>query len=330
MPMRLMGEYPRMILKQMATRGQAGPSQEALIPIGERCMALLLEGASGNVPALGYQTYREFRLNVERLSLQIPDITSDEDKLLLTRTIIHEFENYNAGAKSAVRETLAAWQALVTLLFGELLDAYDARSSSKTGAMMAARIGMLATTEEIHEWHDMLEKLLRSLRVKSQEGDPDSPLRQLNQSKANDNAAGLPGGGSAMEHVQKLMDEGGEGYVVFFQLRCMDVISQRFGMEAVQDCLMAVSAFLTAGLDNHDKIYHWSDSTLLAVLQGRPSEAILTAEIQRILSQNRESTIHVAGRPIMLRIPLAFDVIPVNRLNTPEDLLRLSERKPNT
>jgi hypothetical protein len=90
---------------------------------------------------------------------------------------------------------------------------------------------------------------------------------------------------------------------------------------------MAVSAFLTASLHNDDQIFHWSDSSLLAILQGRPSAQILTAELQRIASQNPESSIHVAGRTIMLRIPLAFDLTPIHRLRTPEDLFRLSPKR---
>jgi len=50
----------------------------------------------------------------------------------------------------------------------------------------------------------------------------------------------------------------------------------------------------------------------------------LAAELQRIVSQNRDTSINVAGRTIMLRIPLAFDLTPINRLRTAEDLYRLS------
>jgi hypothetical protein len=54
---------------------------------------------------------------------------------------------------------------------------------------------------------------------------------------------------------------------------------------------------------------------------------ILTAELERIISQNRESTINMAGRAIMLRIPLSFQITAINRLRTPEDLLRISARQ---
>lgn len=90
---------------------------------------------------------------------------------------------------------------------------------------------------------------------------------------------------------------------------------------------MAVSAFLTASLQGDDAIYHWNDSSLLAVLQGRPSEPILLAELQRIASQNRDSSIQVAGRTIVLRIPLAVELTPIDRLRVAEDLYRLSTQQ---
>jgi GGDEF domain-containing protein len=123
------------------------------------------------------------------------------------------------------------------------------------------------------------------------------------------------------------MDHNADGFIVVFNLSCLEIISQRFGPDAVEDALMAVSAYLTAGLQSDDSIYHWSDSALLAILQGRPSEMILTAELERIISQNRESTINMAGRAIMLRIPLSFQITAINRLRTPEDLLRISARQ---
>jgi hypothetical protein len=35
----------------------------------------------------------------------------------------------------------------------------------------------------------------------------------------------------------------------------------------------------------------------------------------------------MAGRAIMLRIPLSFQITAINRLRTPEDLLRISARQ---
>jgi hypothetical protein len=120
------------------------------------------------------------------------------------------------------------------------------------------------------------------------------------------------------------MASSGTGFIVLFKLSCLDIVERRFGAEAVEDCLMAVSAFLIAGLESEDAIFHWSDSALLAILRGRYNEAIVSAELDRILSRNYESSIKIAGRPMLLRIPITFEQTPISRLRSPEDLMRIS------
>jgi hypothetical protein len=87
---------------------------------------------------------------------------------------------------------------------------------------------------------------------------------------------------------------------------------------------MAVSAFLTESLHSDDAIYHWSDSSLLAVLQGRANEQILTAELERIAMQNRETTVSIGGRATMLRIPISFDLTPIERLKSADDVYKIT------
>jgi GGDEF domain-containing protein len=194
---------------------------------------------------------------------------------------------------------------------------------------------MLSTAADINAWREKFNLFLHPLNSKGPAEELAARLRAADCSTANDNASGLRGGGSALEHVRKIMAASADGipangFIVLFRLSCLEVISNRFGPEAVEDCLMAVSAYLMAGLQSTDSIYHWSDSALLAILQGRPSEALLKAELERVIAQNRESSIKVAGRTIMLRIPLDFQMTPISRLRSPEDLMRISASQSNT
>ena len=86
---------------------------------------------------------------------------------------------------------------------------------------------------------------------------------------------------------------------------------------------MAVSAFLTHNLRSADAIFHWSDSSLLAVLEGRPNQQILAAELQRIVAQKHEITVTIEGRNMMLRVPLDFDLTPISYLHNAEDVNKL-------
>jgi GGDEF domain-containing protein len=312
-----------MKLRQITTWGKQPSSEgESSSSVG-RTLTLLAEGAALNVPEIDSDSYKIFRTNVSKQALQISDRLPEEEKLAQIRTILHEFENYRNGSETALKERTAGWRALVILLYRALLASLGIANDAPEAGDLGREISGLVSADELREWRTKVEEFLHPPLVEGQAQDPVS-LKAPDHSTANDNAAGLRGGGSAVEHVKKIMERGGSGFVAIFQLSCLEVINQRFGKEAVEDCLMAVSAFLTASLHGDDAIYHWNDSSLLAILQGRPSEQILAAELQRIASQNRDSSINVAGRTIMLRIPLAFELTSINRLRTAEDLYRLS------
>jgi GGDEF domain-containing protein len=317
-----------MSLRDLIAGGKSNPSdkKEQAIPNVERCLTLLVEGMALNVPEIDAGAYKAFRANLSRLSMQLPDRLPDNEKLELIRSILAEFESYRNLTETTLRERVTGWRGLVKTLFGELLTSLDMDAKSPAAAPLAQNIVNLATAEDIQNWSKNLEQLLHPHDA---EGNALglAALKTTNCSTANDNAAGLRGGGAAVEYVEKIMKRGGMGFVALFRLSCLEVIEKRFGPEAVQDCLMAVSAFLTSCLHSDDAIFHWSESSLLAILQGRANEQILTAELNRIVSQNRESSIQVEGRSIMLRIPLSFELTPISRLRTADDLYRLSTQQ---
>jgi hypothetical protein len=46
--------------------------------------------------------------------------------------------------------------------------------------------------------------------------------------------------------------------------------------------------------------------------------------MRRIVDNNRDITIQIGGRTVMLRIPLEFEITPISQLRTAEDLHKLS------
>jgi GGDEF domain-containing protein len=293
-----------------------GPKE---VPFAEQCVSLLLEAAALNMPEFDAVAYREFRTNITRLALQISDPTSQEDKLSLLRTIAHEFENYYATSVKVLRERQSSWRSLTVRMARELLTQMGVNPTQPNAALLLKQASELSTEEALQEFRALLESLIRPAA-----GGNVTALRlSADRSSSNDNAVGLPGSGAAVERVDKIIAEGGRGFIVLFRLSCLDVVRQRFGPEAVQDSLQAVSVFLTNGLHSDDSIYHWNETALLAVLQGRASEQILAAELQRLVMSNRETNIHVGGRNVMVRIPITFDLASIEKLHSAEDLFQL-------
>jgi hypothetical protein len=314
-------------LRQLTGLGRSAPQPnektEESAPTSDRCLTLMVEGAALNMPEIDPETYKAFRASASGMAIQVPDRLPSADKLAQIQKILREFETYRNGAEAALKERQNGWRALTATLLRELFGSLGIDAGTGEAASLTQKIAGLVTAAEIQAYRVQLSDFLHP------HGDDGSavevsPLQVADHSMENDNAAGLRGGGSAVEHVKRILENGRRGFVVLFRLGCLEMISQRFGPEAVEDCLMAVAAFLTASLHRDDAIYHWSDCLLLAVIEGRSSEQILTAELGRIALQNREVTISIGGRNIMLRVPLDFEINSIRSLNAAEDLYKLS------
>ncbi len=313
-----------MNLRQMTGHGQTSEKGQPAAPVPDRCLSLMVEGAALNMPEIDADTYRAFRRNVSQMAMQIPDHLPVEDKLAQIQKIVQEFESYRKGVEGALRERQGGWRELTTGLLLELLARVGLDPGSLDAAPLVGKIAGLATMEEIQAYSERLREFLNPAGAEQKVPRGASGLNLADHSDENLNAAGLRGGGAAVEHLARILQRGGSGFVVRFQLGCLDMIGERFGVEAVQDSLMAVAAFLTSSLRNDDAIYHWSDSSLLIILQSTASEQILTAAMRRIVDNNRDITVLIGGRSVMLRIPLEFDTIPISKLLKAEDLYKLS------
>ncbi|MGO9316989.1 MAG: hypothetical protein ACLPXT_05310 [Terracidiphilus sp.] len=315
-------------LRQIAGFGHS-PSEakeESAPPVFDRCLTLLVQGASLNMPEIDEATYKAFRKRVSEEAMQVPDRLPVEDKLAQIQSIVHEFESYRKGAEGALKDRQSGWRALVSMQLQELLERVGVDAGSPEAAPLVAKIAGLETGEQIQAYRERLRAFLHPSGPGQDAPAGASKLKVADHTTENDNAAGLRGGGAAVEHVKRIMEQGGKGFIALFRLGCLETISQRFGVEAVQDSLMAVSAFLTHNLHSGDAIFHWSDSSLLVVLEGRVNEQLANAELLRIVAQNREITVNIEDRTVMLRIPLDFVLTPLSFLHSAEDVYKLTPK----
>ena len=316
---------PGMSLKQMTSRDQSQSPVESAAELSspERFLSLVVEGAALGVPEIDSAMYGAFRSSIGKLALHLPDRLPDDEKLAQIRSVVREFEGYRKTGEEELRNRTANWRSLVSILFRDLLKSLGINPSLGAADQLLRKIGGAVSAAQIEEVGARIDSFLHPSGENSAPAEA-SKFQTADHSTANLNAAGLRGGGSAIEHLKKIMEGSGTGFIVLFRLSCLNMINQRFGSEAVEDCLMAVAAFLTQSLHADDVIYHWSDSSLLAILQGRANDHILTAELERIAIKNRETSVNIGGRPTMLRIPITFDLTPIERLQSADDLCKIT------
>lgn len=302
----------------------APPGADSTIYKPDPYLCMLIEGAALGVPEVDTEAYHRFRDNVEQMIHKLASQLPTEDRLALVQSIVHEFDSYRADAETAIRHQLMGWRDLVSKLLGKLMTSLGIDIHNPEAFSLTQRIRRLATAADIQAWNESLDAYLDPKNSQAPAETPSARLHATDTSMLNDNAAGLLGGGSALELVGQLIRQNNRGFVVLFRLGCLELINERFGDEAVQDSVMAISAYLTNSLHREDTVYHWSDSSLLAVIPGRTNEHILTAELKRIASMNRDVNINIGSRIVMLRVPIEFEVVPISRLRTAEDIRKLN------
>ena len=314
-----------MNLRQMTGLGGSNSTEKMApeLPHPERVLTLVVEGTVRGVPEVDVTAYKEFRANVAGLALQLSDRLPEDEKLAQVRLVLREFENYRSRSETELRNRSMEWRSAVGFLFRELLRSLGIDASAPNPSELLRELAGVITAQDTQELHGRLESFLHPAGAESAPAEA-SQFRAADHSTENCNASGLRGGGSAVEHVKRLLESGDKAFIVLFRLSCLNMINQRFGPEAVEDCLMAVSAFLTQSLNSDDAIYHWSDSSLLAILQGRANEQILIAELERIAMQNRETAVSLGGRATVLRVPISFVLTPIERLKSADDLYKIA------
>jgi len=318
-----------MNLKQPAPKDPAKSASKAdpSMSNSDHCLSILAQGVSRCVPEIDSPLFKAFQTNIDSLAQKFQPGLPNEEKMTLAHSVLDEFESYRKNSEVALREQLACWRSVTAMLLDELLNKHGISPKATAVSLLVERIKLLTTTSEIQEWRRNVNDFFHPVDRINPADEFAAKLHATDNSTTNDNPSGLRGGGAAIEHLRKLMEDKRDGFIALFYLNCLDVIGMRFGLEAVEDCLMTVASSFTARLHSEDSVYHWSDSTMLAIILGRPGEMLLAAELDRIVAQNRESTIKIAGRSVMLRIPITFELVPIHRLHSPEDLYCISDHQ---
>jgi GGDEF domain-containing protein len=286
----------------------------------------LLESAVTCLLPIDPAAYRRFRSAILRDSLDLAEPQSDEDRLQSVTNITREFKTHLSDSEIALQGRHKAWQHTTAILMLLLADRDRIDLESTPWLNIRKALSATVDAEGIHTLGNELQRFFLKSREEVATRQAVEEEEQ-DRSVANDNAAGLRGGGAAIQHVRRMIADSRPGYVGLFRLSCLDVVGERFGQEGIQDCLMAVSSFLIENLRREDTVYHWSESSLLAVCDRKIREDILSAELNRVLSHNRDFTIQIGNSTIMLRIPIDLELFPIEIFQSAEDLLSLSPKR---
>jgi hypothetical protein len=287
-----------------------------------RALGLLLEGAALNVVQVDEDVYRRLRSAILRVSLRIGEPQTEAELLQDIGLAVRELEGYRSETEAMLEARRKEWRLMAAGLLEQLATFVGIDQESPMWRALAKELLAAGKAQEIQHLREKLTRIFQ-LRQDEMRAKQAAEREDQDRSTENHNAAGLRGGGAAIEQVQNMIEEGRPGFVALFRLSCLDVVGARFGPDGIEDCKMAVSAFLANNMHSEDSIYHWSESALMGVCESKLRQEMVVAELNRILSHNRDFTIKVGDRTIMLRIPVELQVYPISQFASGEELNNL-------
>jgi len=149
----------------------------------------------------------------------------------------------------------------------------------------------------------------------------------IHQSRDFEGPTGLPGPARARRHLEGIFGVDTQCYVVLLKLTLLRTIEERYGEEAAIDYLMGAGQFVMHTLRPDDLLFHWSHDVLMAVVRRQMPAAALRKEFERQLMEPRQHLLDVDGKKIMVSISATFDLLPVARFSSFDQMFEAFDAK---
>jgi CheY-like chemotaxis protein len=133
--------------------------------------------------------------------------------------------------------------------------------------------------------------------------------------------AGLPGPAEAKSHLESRLGTDPTCYVLLVKLNLLPTVEERYGEEAALRYLKDAVRFLSQMMRPGDRLFHWSRGVLLATIERHIPPAAIRMEISRKLLACPQHLLEVNGRKTMITIATTYDLLPVARFSTFDQLV---------
>ena len=142
-----------------------------------------------------------------------------------------------------------------------------------------------------------------------------------------DGRTGLPGPSKARGCLEPLLGADSQGYAILLKLTLFPMIEERYGEAAAIDYLKSAVRFLKQALRPEDRLFHWSRDVLMAVARRQVSPAAMRMEFSRLMSNTQQHIVEANGKRVMVALSLTFDLLPVARFASLDQMLAAFDAK---
>jgi FixJ family two-component response regulator len=149
----------------------------------------------------------------------------------------------------------------------------------------------------------------------------------LYRQEESDDRTGLPGPSKARGFLEPLLGADSQGYAILLKLTLFAMIEERYGEAAAIDYLKSAVRFLKQTLRPEDQLFHWSRDVFMAVARRHVAPAAVRMEFSRLMSNTQQHIVEANGKRVMVALSFAFDLLPVARFATLDEMLAAFDAK---
>jgi GGDEF domain-containing protein len=289
-------------------------SEPALLPI----VRLLLQGIERHPIEGQPDDLAAFRASIQGFANSLDGGLAASELLLQAGSAMQALEDYNQRTARYLKRPAGEWQAVVTMLASALAGMSAAGEEEiRRLREVTGRVRSANGLEEVHKIRLQLAECLAELHVETRHQKdqgariPAPPTVEPELPPAgNDPATGFPTRLQAEEALVHAWQTDPPSYVVVMALDRLQIFNMRFGRSVADEVLRYFAGFLRGRFPTGDRIFRWSDASVVVLLPRPNRLEIVRDEVARLMDATCEHTVQTASRTILLPIVARWAVFP--------------------
>lgn len=292
------------------------PQASDLVPIAEveKFLVQLLDSIHGQRFDDRTPSYSEFHEKMSQMARKLTECSTVDDKFLALQQTLYEIHRYQEGKAKDLQKPEFTWRALAATLLCALFTPNDAKRLSAREDRLLGE----AMLRNLNEGMDTFQDAMRSHpRLNAENTRPVEDWRPSFEKDSNPTS--LRCGDEALNRIEGMLERQAKGYVIVFRLGCLDLVGERFGLEAVEESLRSVSAYLADSIRRYAELFFWNESTFATIVETRAPEKALRTTIVHIINNNRSAFVQVEDHLVLLQMPLEFEMFPISSIQSAKE-----------
>jgi FixJ family two-component response regulator len=131
----------------------------------------------------------------------------------------------------------------------------------------------------------------------------------------------LPDSAAAREYMGQIFGTERLGVVVLVKLSILHMIEDRYGPEVAEEYVNGAIQLLAPSVGPKDRMFQWNHDVLMLVIRRPLSLIAARIEIARLMQNAPEHICQQNGTRVMVAAPSVFDLLPVSRFSSFDDML---------